>query len=224
MKHIFSLLILFSLLIQGCIGDDFVDDNVEPILQITTTPDTLALGSTFQFEAMYLNNIGAQESVDVQWESADQEVISISSPDGLAQALQIGSSTIRASYQFDEKVIEDIIEIHVGQNTVDVLQSKSGTIETTSFYTLKGDFEFIETEEGVLLDIAENYEASSGLPGLYIYLSNNPNSIANALEVSAVDVFNGAHRYDIPNVDFEEYQFIVYFCKPFNVKVGQADL
>ena len=76
--------------------------------------------------------------------------------------------------------------------------------------------------QGVVIDIDDTYVADAGLPGLYIYLSNNPNSIANALEIGEVTVFEGEHNYEVPNVELNEYNFLVYFCKPFNVKVGDG--
>lgn len=100
-----------------------------------------------------------------------------------------------------------------------------GEIMTTTFYTLEGDFTLAETEDGGLfLDIADNYRASTGLPGFYVYLSNNRNSIANAFEIGKVDTFRGEHSYEIEEVGIEDYRFIVYWCAPFNVKIGEAEL
>ncbi len=105
------------------------------------------------------------------------------------------------------------------------LRSIEGEIMTTTFYTLEGDFTLSEREEGgLLLDIADNYRASTGLPGFYVYLSNNRNSIANAFEISKVNQFTGAHSYEIEDVELEDYRFIVYWCAPFNVKIGDAEL
>ncbi len=75
------------------------------------------------------------------------------------------------------------------------LITKSGATVTTSSYVLTGDFTLSEIQNSKNLDlqIAENYQASTSLPGLYLYLSNNPNSINGALEVRPVSTFNGAH-------------------------------
>ena len=45
-----------------------------------------------------------------------------------------------------------------------------------------------------------------------------------ALEIGAVETFNGAHSYVIENTDISEYEFILYFCKPFVVKVGDGQI
>ena len=101
-------------------------------------------------------------------------------------------------------------------------ETKTGVIRTTTFYTLEGDFIIEETDGGIHIDIDDNYRASSGLPGLYLYLTNNPNSTANAHEVGLVTTFNGAHEFDVEGVGINDFSHLLYFCKPFNVKVGDG--
>jgi hypothetical protein len=101
---------------------------------------------------------------------------------------------------------------------------RNGVIETTSFYTLTGTFEITETDTGIRIDIGEDYEASESLPGLYIYLGNNPNSIGNAVEIQGVQVFAGAHSYEVEGVGINDYDFLLYWCKPFGVKVGDGKI
>ncbi|MGB0839625.1 MAG: Ig-like domain-containing protein [Chitinophagales bacterium] len=212
-----------TLLFAGCIGDDFVLDNIDPVLRITNPVDTIALGTTFQFEQMYLNNVGQEEQVTVDWSSSDPSIISINST-GLATANMIGATTITATLNTDSGTLETATNIIVGMTTTLATQSIMGSIMTTSTYALSGDFVLESTDDGVKLTFADNYNASSALPGLYVYLSNNPNSVANAFEIGAVEVFNGAHDYDIENVGLNDYGYLVYFCKPFNVKVGDGEL
>jgi len=222
---IFNLLILsFGLcLLSACIKDDFVEDRVDPVLRITTTVDTIEIDTDFQFEEMYLNLIGQEEEVTATWKSADASIISIDDS-GLATALMMGSTIISVEYDDGATILTAAMTVVVGQSTVISNPSTSGSIATTSSYDLQGDFEYKETATGVELIFADNYEASTALPGLYIYLSNNRNSVANALEISAVEVFNGAHEYSIEGVGFNDFQYILYFCKPFNVKVGDGEL
>ncbi len=217
------LLALVSLFMHACIQDDFVDDEVDPILRINESIDSLEINTSYQYEATYLNNVGSPESVDIVWSSSDSEIIEMTE-DGLATAKAEGSATITASFDDGNRALEATNLVHVGDNTTIVEQASiMGFIETTTFYDLEGDFIYEETETGTRLSFADNYVASAGLPGLYIYLSNNRNSIANALEIGGVETFSGAHSYEIPDVGLMDYQFIVYFCKPFNVKVGDGE-
>ena len=100
----------------------------------------------------------------------------------------------------------------------------SGTIVSTSSYKLEGDFSLSETNGTLTLSFVDNYEASSALPGLYVYLTNNPNSINDALEIGKVEVFKGAHSYEIDNTSITAFDYVLYFCKPFRVKVGDGKI
>lgn len=224
MKIYQSTILIASLFIfQSCIKDDFVDDMVDPVLRITTPLDTMAISTDFQFEKMFLNNIGNEVEVDAIWTSSDPSIISITE-DGLATANLEGTSTIKATYDNGTAVYTDSTIVNVGGTTVINLQMSTGSIATTSTYVLQGDFTFEETIAGVKLTFENNYEASTALPGLFVYLSNNANSVANAYEIGAVEVFNGAHEYIIDDIGFSDYQYVLYFCKPFNVKVGDGAL
>ncbi|MBT8231197.1 MAG: hypothetical protein HKO66_12530 [Saprospiraceae bacterium] len=220
--QILSYLFLIFIFIS-CIGDDFVDDAVEPELRITTLVDTIRQGDSFQFEVMYLNNVGQQENVEVSWNSSNNSVLTIDQ-NGLANAVKTGNVIVTASYESDNSIIEDQIEVVVGMETVINNITRSGTIQVTSNYILKGNFTLSENNDGLLLEIDESYEASENLPGLYIYLTNNPSTTAGAFEIGAVTVFEGTHSYDIPNsVQLNQYSHVLYFCKPFNVKIGDGE-
>ena len=221
MKKIFYLLL--PILIVSCIGDDFVDDMVDPELRILNSIDTIALNEQYQFEARYFNNVGQQENAEVEWTSTDETIISIDDT-GLATALSLGQTSIVSSTEVDGVIVQDSTLVTVGESTTQVIASISGEIVTTSFYTLEGDFTLTEDGDDLILEIADNYRASSSLPGLYLYMSNNRNSVDGAPEVGMVEVFSGAHSYRIENAGINDFNFLVYFCKPFNVKVGEAEL
>ncbi len=102
-------------------------------------------------------------------------------------------------------IILEEIEITVSESSLDnsSLSSKSETIITTSSYLLEGSFIISEilNSQNLDLSIADNYKASASLPALYIYLSNNPNSISEALELGKVTVFKGVLNYIIENTE-----------------------
>ena len=223
MKNYLFIVLAFAAFLTGCIQDDIIEDFVEPTIRITTIPDTLELNTSFQFESVYFNNIGVEEDVDVQWQSSDPSIIEINNT-GLATAQAIGSAEISVAFNGGEREVEELIDVYVGESTVIQEIGKSGTIQTTSPYLLEGNFEINQDGENLIIDIAEDYRASTALPGLYVYLTNNRNTTSNALEIGAVEVFNGAHSYTVEDVDINDYKFLLYFCKPFNVKVGDAEI
>lgn len=222
--NIFSSFLFLVILISSCVKDDFIDDRVDPVLRFTSSLDTIEVDTEFQLEAMYLNNVGQEENQDLIWNSDRPEILTVSST-GLLRAIGVGTSTIRISFETEEGItVTDQMDITVGASTVITIEEKSGIIRTTSSYTLEGDFTLQELDGNLVIEVAENYRASSNLPGLYIYLTNNPSTTADAMEIGPVQVFNGAHRYEIPNVGVSDYQYLLYFCKPFNIKVGDGEV
>jgi len=223
MKNLSFLLFSILLLFSACIGDDFIDDEVDPILRITSSVDTIAFGTTFQFTARYLNNVGIEEIVPKVWTSTDESLITIDN-NGLATAIAAGQVTIGVEVDVNGAILRDEAVVNIGEETVVIPTERTGTLEASSFYDLEGDFSLSEENGTLILRFADNYVADTSLPGLYIYLTNNPNTINGALEIGRVIDFSGAHEYEIPaGSTLNEYQYVLYFCKPFNVKVGDGE-
>lgn len=226
-KQLPCLGLLFApmLLFQGCIGDDIIFDTVEEVVRITNSVDTLGLDDSYAFQAIYLNNIGQEEAANVIWSSSDTAVLSIDNT-GLAFGKAPGDAVVEAAVETSgQEVIKDEVLVHVAEGETSTGSTeRSGTIQTTSSYTLEGDFTLKQEGTGLVLSFGSDYRASSSLPGLYVYLTNNPNSTNNALEISKVSVFSGSHAYNIPILDLNAYQYVLYYCKPFNVKVGHGEI
>ena len=225
MKNIFYITLL-TLLFSSCIGDDIIMDRVDETLRITVQATSIAAGETFQFEARFTNNIGNAEEGRVIWSSSDETILTITT-DGLATAIARGNVVVSAEVTLEDgSTLKEEMDVEVSMITVEVEMptSRSGVIATTTFYELEGDFVLNEITNGVSLEIAENYKASDALPGLYIYLTNNPNSISDALEIGEVTVFEGAHTYEIDGVGLNDYDYVLYFCKPSRVKVGDGKI
>ncbi len=223
MKNVFYMTLL-TVLFSSCIGDDIIMDRVAETLKITTQAASIAAGETFQFEARFTNNIGNTEEGKVIWRSSDESILAITE-DGLATAITRGNVVVAAEVTLEDgSLLKEEMDVEVSMVTVAIEQptSRSGVIATTTFYDLEGDFILNEINGGVSLEIADNYKATDALPGLYIYLTNNPNSISDALEIGAVTVFEGAHTYEIAGVNLTDYDYVLYFCKPFRVKVGDG--
>jgi len=219
------LITFISIAFVACIGDDFVDDIREPEIRITSTIDSLQINTSAIFELMYLNRAGLEEQVDAIWSSSDESVATVDN-NGTVTALKFGETTITVSFISGDISVSDSTTIFVGMSTSTSDTSISGIINTTSSYKLTGSFTLSENEQGDGLELKfdNDYCASTALPGLYIYLSNNKNNVSSGLEIGAVEVFSGTHTYNISNTGINDYSFIVYFCKPFNVKVGDGEL
>ena len=227
MKKITQILLLLSVVFTGCVGNDFIEDRIEERISIDNPIDEIQVNDTYQMMATFFNNVGQSEIVSLSWSSSDNSIATIDD-NGLLRAISLGEVTISISVEVDGNMINEDRSIRVITEIVNDNDpiAKMGTIITTSSYVLTGDFSISEIIASQNLDIqvAENYAASSSLPGLYLYLSNNPNSISDALEVGPVSVFNGAHAYEIENTGINEYKYLLYWCKPFSVKVGHGEI
>ena len=148
-------------------------------------------------------------------------MLSISSS-GKVTAFNPGAAEITLEYQSGSITLSDSKTVGVGERTVITDTGASGILKSTSSYKLTGTFSVSEDGADLVVAFDEDYEASTALPGLFVYLSNNPNTISGAHEIQAVEIFKGAHSYTIPNTAISEYQYVLYFCKPFNVKVGDG--
>ena len=91
-----SALLLCIGLLSGCIGDDIIMDTVEGNLRISASIDTLGVGDTYQFEAIYTNNVGQEESTNIDWSSSDENLLRIDAQ-GLATGIALGSVSVTAN-------------------------------------------------------------------------------------------------------------------------------
>ena len=225
----FSRVLFLLLIVTSCIGEDVIDDFIEAELRILNPVEEVSLSEDYQFNVTYFNNVGEPDNtVNVSWSSSDLSIATISSS-GLLTPLAVGQVSITAAVSTQNDNIQETFNINIveGETTsMPVTEQKSGTIRTTSSYLLEGSFTLSETQSGedLILEIDDDYRASTALPGLYLYLSNNPNSIGSAYEVGAVETFNGSHNYSIPNTGINDYSNLLYWCKPFNVKVGDGEI
>lgn len=177
---------------------------------------------THQYTTTYTDQTGLTKNLVITWSSSNTTVASVSST-GLVTAISKGTATITASVTNNgiTTTDEDMITIDgSGPN------EKTGTIRTTSSYALTGTFTLKEIPgtNNLELSINADYNASTALPGLYLYMTNNPNTVGGAKEIQKVAVFNGAHTYIITNTGINDFNHLLYWCKPFGVKVGDAEI
>lgn len=223
MKHGYFAIIM--ILFSGCIGEDILMDRVDPEVRITNTIQTMEINTTFQFEYMFLNNVGIEvEPTTLIWQTSDMSVLTINSS-GLASASTNGTVQLTVTASYEEQTATSTITFDVtGDATMMKAEARSGSLTTTSSYKLIGDFTLSQDGSDLLVDFSANYDADTRLPGLYVYLTNNPNSPTGGYEIGAVTTFNGEHQYVIPDTGIQDYNYVFYYCKPFKVKVGHGTI
>ena len=223
-KSIAILLLLLSSLFASCIGEDFINDEVDEVLVINNPVMSIQVGETYQFDATYFNNVGTPEEVAIIWDTSDNSIMNIN-PDGLAIGITIGTAEVLASFPGDNGTLSSELSIDITQDSQDPTPIvRTGNLQTTSGYILEGNFVFEEILESnsVQLSLDATYRASSNLPGLYLYLTNNPNSINGAYNAGPVPVFEGAHSFNFDDIQINDFQYLLYWCEPFSVKVGEG--
>jgi hypothetical protein len=204
---------------------EFVDDAVPEEIRITRAIDSIGIDSTFRFEAAYFDNGGNRDnSRNIWWTSSDTSVAEIDSASGIAVGKSIGNTSISAHVLDNSNNSLMVSEmLFVGQQGMVSRTEKQGTIFTTSSYALRGTYTFIQEDDEFTIEVNSDYFATDALPGLYIYLSNNLNSLNGSYEIGPVTVFEGAHSYNLGSeININDYQYILYYCKPFNVEVGEG--
>lgn len=226
MKHLIYLWFIPAFLLTACIGDDIIFDFVGASVRIANPLDSLATGDTHAFEAVYLNEVGNEEPATFRFTSRAPDILSVTT-EGIVTGIAAGNAiTTIVAYQGNEVVAMDSFSVVVGEKTVaSGGNSRSGVIKTTSSYLLQGSFVLNQQGQNLVLELGNDYEASTALPGLYVYLTNNPGTNVGALEIGAVKVFKGAHSYVIPEpTQLSSYKYVLYYCKPFSVKVGDGEI
>lgn len=229
MRNLKIAILLFSLVFYSCIQEDIIDDSVPEEVRITNDISTLKIGKTVDFEATYFNNVGEIENRSLSWESSNTDVLSIDASTSKGTAKAEGTASITVIVNGILGVLTDTKIITVTKDDTMVANVKKGTFTPTSSYKSAGDFEITGTTNGIKIELASNYVADTSLPGFALYLSNNPNSLANALQIDAYDDTNGAHytgafTYTIENIGVNDYTYLVQWCRPFSILTGKAEI
>ena len=173
------------------------------------------------------NNIGVVDSsVSTSWESLNPNILAISSA-GLATAVTNGFAEVVVSSQTNPPTYDTVGVVANELNTSlpEIPSERNGVIMTTSSYLLEGDVAIVDENDQLILRLGDNFRATTALPGLVVYLTNNPSTNSGALEISPITQFTGAQEFILNDVsDINEYDFVLFYCKPFAVKVGDGEL
>ncbi|WP_373942158.1 Ig-like domain-containing protein [Polaribacter sejongensis] len=194
---------------------------IDERISINNPIEELNINNTHQYTTTYTNSSGETENTTITWQSSNTNVSTVSNT-GLITAIAPGEAVISATVNSSNNTITTQDTVIVIGNTT---QEKTGTLKTSSSYELRGDFTLkeIPNTNDLELTIDENYKASDRLPGLYLYFTNNINTVANAKEIQKVTVFEGAHTYIIKNTSINDFTHLLYWCKPFGVDVGNGE-
>lgn len=216
--------LLVGAFLTSCIGEDIVFDEVDPAVRITNPITSLGVNTSYQFEYLFLDNVGTEVSpMALTWSSSNTDVLSIDE-NGLATGISNGLATVNlhASLGDQEAATNLIFEVSEG-GTQTVTNERTGAMHPNSSYGLAGGFRLFEEGDDLVLAFNADYNFN-GAPGPYLYLTNNPNSLptSEAYEIDFVTARSGAHEYRIPlsEVGLNDYSSVYFYCKPFTIRLG----
>ncbi len=245
-----SFIIVCFLLLLSCVGEDLVNDYVDPDLRISNAILSIPEGIQYQFTARFFDESGTKvENPTLVWLVDPHTAVSIAQ-DGSIQAIAAGEATVivqttglqgdiiearttfsvtavtstdtststsetsrmtadsetstlttdteTSTMTMETETSTTTIDNNIGTGIVLAPQFYEGEIISTSSYILEGNFRYEHNGTQITLSLDENYRASTSLPGLYLNLGNNPNTVNGAIEIAKVTVFNGAHEYILP--------------------------
>jgi len=218
-KWIYLLAIALSL--TSCIGTDVLEEEIFPErVQIVSSADTIKVGESFQFIALFFNTSGEMEDVALNWRSLDNSIIEINQ-NGLATAVNGGTTQLIV----EANAVSDTALVTAGAVTVSSTNTdaRTGTFQGLNNYRVEGSFKMeLLGESSVRLSFEDDFVASNG-PGLFIYLTNNENSISGGIELGELKETRGAQFYDFDQADlFNVYSYVMVYCKPFGVPFGRG--
>jgi hypothetical protein len=216
---------LTLIVLWGCVEDTIVNDEVSPEIRILNPLKSMEVNTTFQLKYAFFDNVGAEATPSsILWQTKDMSIVTVNSQ-GLVSSLSNGQAEITVTAILEDLTADTTFTFEVNDEpTMLLTNGRTGSIATTSTYALKGDFTVTEAGDNIIIDFTANYQADTRLPGLYVYLTNNPNSPADGYEIGPVTVFSGAHQYTVPNTGLLDFDYLFYYCKPFKVKVGHGDI
>ncbi len=154
----------------------------------------------------------ALADVTFEWQTSNSEVAVVDAT-GLVTAVANGTCEIAAIHQ--GKASQPYVV------TVSDAAIREGAFEGAAGHQARGTAMLSAYENGVRLMFSEDFFASNG-PGLYVYLSQHPNSTEGGIELAPLTVLEGPSSYDVNNVTLNAYDYVLIYCKPFKVVVGRA--
>lgn len=190
-------------------------------VEITTIlSGSILPGETRLLQARVLNGLGQPLSnIPISWQSSNTNVASIDQAGNLA-AISVGTAQIIANAG-TLKSVPLVVEVAAS------MQSRTGNFSGNGGYSVSGTASLIKNGEALELSFGNDFKASNG-PMLGIFLAKNAAGSlqgSNSVKVANLTSNSGAQLYQVPSgIGINDYNYVVIYCIPFNVRFGTAML
>ncbi len=200
-----------------------VTDNSNAVAKVvvTTTQTVLEAGATRQLTAKAYNAANQELPAPVvNWTSSNLSVLTISAS-GIATGQNAGTSAVTASVDGVKSLPVTFQVTPVGG------ASRTGTFSGNMGYSVAGTATLQQSGASLKLVLGSNFQSSNG-PQLGVYLAKTASgglNSQNSLKLANLLSNSGMQEYNVPaGVGLSDYDYVVIYCTPFNVRFGTAQL
>lgn len=189
------------------------DSNAIARIVVNGSKAPLSPGQTREFSATVYNykeeDISTQHQVT--WKSSNTTIGSINEQ-GVFTAHQNGEVTIWAEVG---SIRSGDCALSIGSN------QRSATFSGLSGYNVSGSVVVEKVDnQHVRIVLGSDFSAQSG-PGLYVYLSNQSQSVTGGIEAGKLQKTSGTQSYTVM-AGLNDYDYVIIHCRPFNVPFGSS--
>ncbi|CAD5253862.1 MULTISPECIES: DM13 domain-containing protein [unclassified Imperialibacter] len=186
-------------------------------IKITGEAMRVEAGESVDLNAFVYNSADVTiDDIEVTWSSTDPAIASVDN-EGLVLGVADGTTNIIASA---DGVNSEPYQIIVGGE----FGVRTGSFVGKGGYNVSGDVRVSILDSNALqVSLQDNFNSNNG-PGLFVYLSNQDNSVAGGKELAALASTTGPSSYRADGVAIDDYKYVIILCKPFNVVFGLAEL
>jgi hypothetical protein len=120
-------------------------------------------------------------------------------------------------------------QLLIGALFIGALQMNAQTCTRTGSFqgtdvSVVGTAKFIQDGSTKTIELGTDFVSDSG-PDLDVYLSPDPNPVADGIRLEALTNLSGTQTFDVPvGIDINEYQYIVIHCTQYGHLYGYANL
>jgi Electron transfer DM13/Bacterial Ig-like domain (group 2) len=197
-----------------------IADLSQPASVVITSaaPTELTPGQNWPLSAQVLNgNNVVIAGAPIAWQSSNDAIATVGS-DGVLLAVSAGSVQITAKSG-------SLTSLPMNLNISAPNQARSGNFAGNGGYSVSGTATLTAEGGNLSLQLGSNFQASNG-PMLGVFLAKNASgalTTTNSLKLGDLSSNSGAQTYAVPaGVAINDYNYVVIYCIPFNVRFGTA--
>jgi hypothetical protein len=198
-----------------------VDQNAVARVEILNAPATLEIGASATLQAKAFNALDQElAGQSFNWSSTDSGILQVTA-DGQVTGLTAGTASIRAETAGINSLPVSIEVLPAGG------LSRNGSFMGNSGYTVSGTATLEQSGNMLRVVLQSDFAASNG-PMLGVYLATTASgglNSQNSLALGNLQANTGMQEYAVPaGVALQDYDYVVIYCIPFNVRFGTAQL